>query len=228
MSAAQFAPTRWTVVMQAKGSDEAARAALQELCSAYYAPVVGFLRAAGRGEDAARELAHDFFARVLEGEALSGAERSRGRFRSYLLGALKHFLADRHDREMAEKRGSGVEPESLDDVEVATVEDERVFDRHWALAVIARALEVTEGDFREAGNGEQYAVLKPWIAAQGDLPTQAAAAERLGLSEGAVKVAIHRLRQRFREAIRAEVAQTVPSGGEVEAEMRHLLSVLLG
>jgi RNA polymerase sigma-70 factor (ECF subfamily) len=227
VNSAPFAPTRWTLVAQAQGQDPAAVAALSELCAAYYAPVVAFLRARRGDEDSARELAHEFFARVLAGGALNGANRARGRFRSYLLGAVKHFLADTHDRTVAEKRGSGVEHTSLDEAAHPPVEDERVFDRQWALTVIARALETTEAELRDAGKAVQFTVLKPWIVGGADLPPQAASAIQLGLSEGAVKVAIHRLRQRFREAIKTEIAQTVPESTDIDDELRHLLAVLL-
>ncbi len=109
-----FAATRWTLVLRAKGEDTAARAALSELCAAYYAPVVAFLRPRSASDDAARERAHAFFAQVLEGRALTGADPARGRFRSYLLGALKHFLADARDRSATAKRGGGIEPVPLD------------------------------------------------------------------------------------------------------------------
>lgn len=227
MNPAAFAPTRWTLVAQAQGREPAALAALSELCAAYYAPVVAFLRVRLGDEDQAREMTHEFFARVLAGGALNGADRARGRFRSYLLGAVKHFLADVHDRARAEKRGAGVAPALLDEAAHPLVEDERVFDRQWALTVIARALETTEAELRDAGKAEQFAMLKPWIIGSGEIPAQASAAAQLGLSQGALKVAVYRLRQRFREAIKAEIAQTVPESSDIEDELRHLLAVLL-
>ncbi len=226
-SAENFAATRWTLVARASGDDAAAQAALSELCAAYYAPVIAFLRARGRDEDTARELAHAFFEKVLAGGTLGGADQARGRFRSYLLGAVKHFLADRFDRARAEKRGGGIEPEPLDEAADSPVEDERIFDRQWALTLIARALETTGTELRDAGKAEHFDVLKPWITGGGETFPQAAAAQQLGLSEGAVKVAIHRLRQRFREAVKAEIAQTVPSPADIDDELRHLLAVLL-
>ena len=139
----EFAPTRWTLVLRAKGGDTSARTALSELCAAYYAPVVAFLRHRLPSEDAAREQAHAFFARLLEGSALTGADPQRGRFRSYLLGALRHFLTDVWDRSQAAKRGGGQEMASLSDtanVAVAEPASEHAFDRQWALTVIERAL----------------------------------------------------------------------------------------
>ena len=231
----KFAATRWTLVARASGDDPAAQAALSELCAAYYAPVIAFLRARGRDADTARELAHAFFEKVLAGGALSGADPTRGRFRSYLLGAVKHFLADQYDRAQTAKRGSGAAPLPLDAhptdapglAAPARPEDERAFDRQWALTLIARALEITGAELRDAGKAKHFAVLKPWITGGGEPFPQAAAAQQLGLSEGAVKVAIHRLRQRFREAVKAEIAQTVPTPADIDDELRHLLAVLL-
>jgi RNA polymerase sigma-70 factor (ECF subfamily) len=231
--AGNFAATRWTLVVQARGEDAAARGALSELCGAYYAPVITFLRSGGRDEDAARELAHEFFSRVLSGGSLRGADPARGRFRSYLLGAVKHFLADRRDKSLAEKRGRGEAPVSLEDTAGGfavpapeTPDSERAFDRQWALTVIARALAVVEGELNEAGKSAQFAVLKPWITGGDISGSQAAAASQLRMSEGAVKVAIHRLRQRFREAVKSEIAHTVPAESDIDDELRHLIAVL--
>jgi DNA-directed RNA polymerase specialized sigma24 family protein len=228
-----FAPTRWTLVVQASGADEGARAALSELCAAYYAPVVSFLRSEGREEDPARELAHEFFARVLAGASLGGADPARGRFRSYLLGAVKHFLADMRDRASAEKRGGGIAPVSLEDTASgwvvstpASPDSERAFDRQWALTIVARALETVQAELEAAGKGGQFEALKPWIAGTGGELSQAGAAASLHMSAGAVKVAIHRLRQRFRESVKLEIAQTVPVADDVEDELRYLAAVL--
>ncbi len=228
-----FAATRWTLVARASGGDATAQAALSELCAAYYAPVNAFLRSEGRSEDAARELAHEFFARVLAGGTLDGADSARGRFRSYLLGALKHFLGHQRDRERAEKRGSGIAPEPLDSATAAGLplpsacDDDRVFDRQWALTLIARALETVGNELREAGKEAQFDTLKPWLTGESASLSQADAAKQLGLSESATKVAIHRLRQRFRQAVKAEIAQTVRVASEIDDELSHLLAVLI-
>ncbi len=235
MSAAtgNFAATRWTLVARASGDDSTAQAALSELCAAYYSPVNAFLRAEGRTEDAARELAHEFFARVLAGGKLGGADATRGRFRSYLLGALKHFLADHRAHANREKRGGGIAPEPLETSTDAGLrlpaarDDERIFDRQWALTLISRALEIVGGELSDAGKSAQFDALKPWLTGENAALSQADAAHQLGMSEGAVKVAIHRLRQRFREAVKSEIAQTVPDTADVEDELRHLLAVLV-
>ena len=235
-SVANFAPTRWTLVLRARGESVEARGALSELCEAYYQPVFRFLRREGREEDAARELTQEFFARLLARGGIGAADPQRGRFRSYLLGAVKHFLGDQRDHERRAKRGGGEAPESLDaeDAESpalqvadgASTPDDMVFDRSWALAVMDRALNSLAGEFVSEGKAEQFTALKPWLVGDAQSLRQSEAAAQLGLSESAVKVAIHRLRNRFREFIRGEVAQTVDEPAEVDAELRYLVEVL--
>jgi DNA-directed RNA polymerase specialized sigma24 family protein len=222
-------PTRWTLVLRARGEGEEARVALCDLCAAYYAPVVAFLRREGRGEDEARETAHEFFERLLS-DGLGAPDPGRGRFRSYLLGALKHFLAKRRAAAVAGKRGGGIEHVPLvDENETAPgipipgrCDDSLHFDRTWALALIARALGTLERE--NAGKPLVFQTLKPWLDGGADRP-QAEAAAALGMSGTAVKVAIHRLRTRFRELIRAEVAATVADPAEAADELRHLIAV---
>ncbi len=234
---ASFHATRWTLVSRSRGEDTQAKAALSELCAAYYAPVVAFLRRAGRDEDVARELAHDFFARLLAGGAIDGANPAGGRFRSYLLGALKHFAADQRDKSLAAKRGGGACHQPLDGAGTDTqpglqLADPRAqppdaaFDRQWALILLARALDCLEKALQSEGKAAHFAVLKPWLSLSGDEPPQAEAAARLGMSEGALKVAIHRLRQRFRVSVRAEIAQTVTDDAIVEEELQSLRAAL--
>ena len=231
-----FAPTRWTLVLRARGESAEAKAALGELCEAYYPPVLRFLRREGRDEDAARELVQEFFARVLASDGFASADPQRGRFRSYLLGALKHFLADQREHERRQKRGGGVTPESLrpatdtspglDLPDPGAPPPDAWFDREWALAVMDRALKALESEFQAAEKSGQFVTLKPWLV--GDTPalSQVEAGARLGLSEGAVKVAIHRMRRRFRDLVKAEISQTLPSAADVEDELRHLITAL--
>lgn len=170
-SSANFAPTRWTLVLAARGDSLAARAAMSELCGAYYQPVFRFLQREGRSEGDARELAHEFFARLLASAGVAGADPARGRFRSFLLGALRHFLGDRRDREDAVKRGDGVAHEPLPETsdtspgrELATpapVFAEAWFDRQWALAIMDRALRLLAEEHAAAGKAEQFERLKP-------------------------------------------------------------------
>lgn len=224
-----FLTTRWSQVLAAQGHSAQAGAALADLCAAYYAPVVCFLRRDGRGEDAAREMAHAFFAAVLA-NGVGAPERERGRFRSYLLGSLKHFLSKHRDAALAEKRGGGVEhvpliteaDTSAGPTLPAAPDDALVFDREWAFTVIARALAALEAEHAE--KAVQFATLKPWLDGGADC-SQADAARALGMNETAVKVAIHRMRMRFREILRAEVAATVNDPAEVAAELRHLIAI---
>jgi len=229
MTDAAFHPTRWTLVLRTRGESEEARTALSELCEAYYSPVVAFLRRDGRGDDAAREKTHAFFASVLAG-GLGAPDPARGRFRSYLLGALKHFLINQRDAELTAKRGGGAEHVSLaidNDTSAGLPmpgisDDTLAFDREWALALIARALSALESE--HGGKPEFFLTLKPWLDGGADT-SQAEAARTLGMSENAVKVAIHRLRVRLRELIRGEVAATVNDPAEAADELRHLIVV---
>ena len=225
---ASFHDTRWTLVSRSRGSDTQASAALSELCEAYYAPVVAFLRREGREEDAARELAHDFFAKLLAGGAIEGAKPERGKFRSYLLGALRHFAADQRDKAIAAKRGSGLQPAELDDemTDFAADKPDAEFDRQWALTVLARSLCRLEAEMVSDGKKAHFDALKPWLTAEADSTPQTVAAEKLGLSVEAVKVAVHRLRKRFREAVKAEIAQTVSDSSDVREELDALMAAL--
>lgn len=228
-----FHPTQWTLVLRARGDSEEAKAALSDLCAAYYAPVIAFLRREGRDDDAARETAHAFFATLLEG-GVGTPDRERGKFRSYLLGALKHFLAKRRTAASAEKRGTGVEH-----VPLVTETDtspglpmpaapesppELIFDREWAFTLIARSIAALETE--HAHRPDYFATLKPWLDGTPGSP-QSQAAERLGMSETALKVAIHRLRVRFRELIRAEVAATVYDPADTGDELKHLIAIVI-
>lgn len=195
-----------------------------------------FLRREGRDEDAARELAQEFFARVLSSGGLGDADPARGKFRSYLLGALKHFLADQRKRAARLKRGGGITVESIESTEteesqsqldpagVSFPASDRIFDREWALTVMARALSLLEREFAQTGRPEQFSTLKAWLAGEVPSMSQAEAARRLGLSEGAVKVAIHRLRKRFRDALRNEISQTLWDPSQIDEELRHLIA----
>jgi DNA-directed RNA polymerase specialized sigma24 family protein len=231
-----FVATRWTLVLRARGDTPEARAALGELCEAYWMPVFRFLRREGRDEDAARELTQEFFARLLAGPGLAGADADRGRFRSFLLGALKHFLGDWRDHQLAAKRGGGQVPEPLlaptdtsPGLDVAAPAGSILmtyFDRQWAYTVMERALSAVEREFADSGSRQQFEMLKPWLVGDSTLLSQASVARQMALSEGAVKVAVHRLRKRFRQLVRAEVAQTVPAAADVDEELRYLVEVL--
>lgn len=234
---ANFRTTRWTQVSRAKAESPEGRRALAELCDAYYEPVAAFLRCQLRDADAARDLAHDFFATVLEGGAISRADQDRGRFRSYLLGAVKHFLS--HHREAAQrlKRGGGAEQISLNDTEAGearALEDASVlapdaaFDRQWALTVLARALEALRQECAAEGRADFFEAVKPWLTGEAAHGDQSALAASCGMNANALKVAVHRLKRRFRAVLKAEVAGTLDDPDAVEDELRALFAALGG
>lgn len=223
-----FAPTRWSLVQRAQDGTDEGRLALAELCEAYWEPVFRVLCRDGRSEDSAREVTQEFFAFVLAGNRIGGAEPGKGKFRSYLLGALRHFESDQRERERRQKRGGGVAPDPLElhseEEGPASRWDERQFDREWALAILSRALDAVSADYAEGGRLAHLERLR-CVLAGGELPPHAVLARELGMTEGAVKVAIHRLRRRFREAVCHEIVQTLPAGADSEEELRYLVSV---
>lgn len=231
-----FAPTRWTLVLRARGDSPEAQRALSELCEAYWQPVFRFLRREGRDEDTARELTQEFFARLLARRGLDTVQPGYGKFRSFLLGGLKHFLADMRDRERAAKRGGGVAPVPLEPgTDTATqlpVPDptasvpDTFFDREWALALVGRCVNALAVEAQRGGKAGQFTALKPWLLGELGGTSQAELARELGMREGAVKVAIHRLRKRFRELVRAGILETVDDQALVAEEMRYLVEVL--
>ncbi|MCW1921986.1 sigma-70 family RNA polymerase sigma factor [Luteolibacter arcticus] len=225
MSSPGFHSTRWTLVRRAQGRGDEARVALSELCEIYYEPVVQFTRRWCADDHRAEDLAHGFFEDLLGRETLGAADPGKGRFRSYLLAAVKHFLSHQRQREAAAKRGGGVEMVAVDDAADCGIsaEWEQEFDRAWALALIRRALEALGDEMEKSGKRLPFDTLRPWLdgGMQGDA---AEAGLALGLSPAALKVAIHRLRQRFRQRVRDEIAATVEPA-EVEGEFRHLVEV---
>ena len=234
--AAPFHTTRWTRVCLAKADSEDGRRALADLCDAYYEPVVAYLRNVSRDADAAREMSHAFFAEMLAGGTIAAAERERGRFRAYLLGAVKHFLANQREAARRLKRGGGAVHVSLDedasgareipDARQAT--PDAAFDREWALTTLARAMEAVKEECVKEGRAEFFQQVKPWLtgdAAHGD---QGAVAETCGMSSAALKMAISRLRRRFRDCLKAEVAGTLDDAAMVDAEMQELFAALAG
>jgi len=211
--------------------------ALTALCETYWYPLYAFLRGRGHPAEDAEDLTQAFFARLLEKRTLRHADPARGRFRSFLLTSLTHFAANEHDRDAARKRGGGIPAMSLEfenaegrfQLEPATDETpERVFDRRWALTLLDRVLARLRTEMIRADKEAQFERLKTYLI--GDQPqlSYAQSAGALGVSEGAVKVAVHRLRRRFRDLIRDEIAQTVASPEEVEDELKHLWSSVTG
>lgn len=224
------------MVMQARGDSDEARVALGTLCEAYWSPVFEFLRRQGRDPEDSQELTQEFFKRILEG-GIGKVSPDKGRFRSYLLGALKHFLADRQRDEGRIKCGGSVEIHSIDSGGSDTspglpIPDrsqpapDAFFDRDWALALIERGLVAVQQSFDKAGKEEYFNVLKPWLMGNSTDLSQSAAAAKLGLSSNAVTVAIHRLRKSFRSAIQAELAATVTNPDDLDEELNYLIKVL--
>ena len=233
-----FVTTRWSVVLSARSADapEAAQA-LEHLCRAYWFPLYAHVRRLGHGPDDAADLTQAFFARLLEKDGLTVADRERGRFRSFLLGALKHFLANEWDRARAKKRGGHLEIVPLDppageqrlQLEPATqTTPDREFDRRWTLALLDTVLGRLAQEYAAAGKERLFGALKETLGASRSEVSQRQLAGALGMSEGAVRVASHRLRQRYRELLREEIAQTVTTPAEVEDELRHLFAALAG
>jgi len=236
-ASATFVTTQWTRVLEARGDSPDAQAALSDLCAAYYAPVFAFIRRDAPDEDAARDLTQEFFARLLARQGIATVDPQRGRFRSFLLGAVKHFLADMRDHAQRLKRGAGQPLESIEpgtdtspglqlpDLNAPSPDHE--FDHKWALTLLDRALALLAQEHEAAGKADHFEALKPWLSGDSENISQAEAAARLGLNEGAVKVAIHRLRRLFREVIRNEIGQTVSDRAQVDAELHYLLEALL-
>jgi len=235
---AAFLTTRWTRVCLAKADSDDGRRALSDLCHAYYEPVVAYLRGVLRDADAAREMSHAFFAEVLAGGRIHTADPERGRFRFYLLGAVKHFVARRREADGRLCRGGGVPPLSLDaaspDSPALNVADdarrspEAAFDRQWAVTVLARAMDALQAQCAAEGKSGLLEHLRPWLLGESGYGDQTAGAESLGLSASAMKAAVHRMRQRFRQCVKAEIAGTLKDAAAVEDEMRSLLAALGG
>jgi RNA polymerase sigma-70 factor (ECF subfamily) len=231
------APTRWTLVVRACGETPEARTALAQLCEIYYQPILQFLLRDGRSADVAQELAQEFFARILSGSGFAGAQKEQGRFRSYVLGALKHFLSDTRDREHRLKRGSGLSPVSLDApgdydtsagpaLEAFSDPADINFDRQWALAVMLRATSALQQEFTASGKAEQFQLFKLSLVGDGSGFSLSHAASQLGASEATLRVAVHRFRKRFSELVRSEIGQTLRDPALVDEELRHLIEAL--
>lgn len=234
-SHSRFAATRWSMVLAVgnwrAGTD--ARRAMSELAQLYWFPLYAYLRRRGSSPSEAEDLVQGFFARLLEKDALAAVDRSKGKFRSFLLAALKNFLANEWDKRRAAKRGGG-EILSLDGLEAEaryaaepadTMTPERVFERRWALAVLDQVLSRLREDYVARGEGAVFAALEHLLVGGGG-SGYGRIAEQLGMTEAAVKVAAHRLRRRYRDLLRAEISQTVSEPAMVDEEIRQLLASL--
>jgi RNA polymerase sigma factor (sigma-70 family) len=227
VSREEFVPTRWSLVRDAAGADsERARVALATLCQAYWYPLYAFVRRKGVPAGEAEDVVQGFFARLLEKRDLAGVARENGRFRSFLAASIQHYLANLRDHERAEKRGGGRVRLDVDfagadtrfALEAPDGDPLQAFERGWAVELLRRALEGLEQEYRATNRGELFDVLRGAIT-DGERAPVAEYARRLGSTEKAVKVAVHRLRVRYRERLRAEIAETVTGEAEVEAEI---------
>jgi RNA polymerase sigma-70 factor (ECF subfamily) len=230
----RFPTTRWTLVVAAGDPHrKEARAALASLCEKYWYPLYAYLRRRGYPVDHAQDLTQEFFTRVVQGRYLDRADPEKGRFRSFLLTSLKFFVADEADRQRADKRGGG----QLVSIEFSSGEEryqrqpahdetpERIFERQWALSVLDGVMGKLRDEFVRHGRLEDFEQLKVFLLGHSDAP-YAALAREMDTSEGALKVAIHRLRKRYRELFRQEIADTVADPVEVESELRYLAAAL--
>jgi RNA polymerase sigma-70 factor (ECF subfamily) len=232
-----FTTTHWSVVLEAQGETPAAQKALEILCRTYWRPLYGFARRQGLTREEAQDLVQEFFARLLEHRNLDAVRREKGRLRSYLLVSLKRFLASERHRAGGVKRYESGPHIGLDELRESEVSDfelaetlspDCLYERRWALAVLDQVLSRLESEYQGASKAALFDQLKEFLVGERGHPTQAEIAVELSMTENAVKQAFHRLRQRYRVLLREEIAHTVAQPGDVEDELRHLVSVLRG
>lgn len=233
-----FQTTHWSVVLAAgQTGAPSAEAALENLCKTYWYPLYAYIRRQGRNPHDAQDLTQEFFTRILEKRYFRFADRERGRFRSFLLKSLQHFLVNEWVSGQAQKRGGGAQFILLDDESAerifqqelaVSVSPERLYDKRWAITLLNRAMDRLGADYAASGKGELFEQLKSLLLAEGSVEIYREMSAQSGLSEGATKVAVHRLRQRFRDAVRAEIAQTVATPAEVDEELRWLMTSMSG
>jgi RNA polymerase sigma factor (sigma-70 family) len=232
-----FNTTHWTVIRNAKSDDTAqAQDALSRLCQTYWAPTRTYIARVERNPADAEDLTQEFFTRFLEKMLYRRADEQRGRFRTFLLTCIKHFLINERERACAKKRGGGIEILSLDEEAAESGEarlelpDERTavhaYEESWALTLLAHLRSRLEAEYAKEGKAERFAFLEQFLPGTEPQMTYGQAAERLGVPEGTVKSDVHRLKRRYREVLREEIAQTVETEAEIDEELRHLVDVL--
>jgi RNA polymerase sigma-70 factor (ECF subfamily) len=225
-----FPTTHWSLLAQATLNGETAgRQALDDLFRRYWSPIRQFVRGRGYNETEAEDLTQDFVVHLLEHSTLKRADRLRGRFRSFLLGALSRFLADEYDRRQARKRGGGMAHVSLDEepaLPISSESSEVLFDREWALVILENGLRALRQEFETVNDPNRFAVLSRFLPGSLEAPTYEEAAAQLGLTLPALKSELHRLRQRFKTLVRQEVASTVSAPHEIDEEMNYLQQIL--
>ncbi len=233
LDAAQFATTNWSLITGSQHSETtSAREALEALCKLYWPPLYAYARRQGRAPHDAQDLTQAFVVRLLERRSINRADPARGRFRTFLLTAFKNFLRDEWDKGRAQKRGGGQDLLSIDaalaekglEPAIETT-PEKIYERRWALTLLEQSLARLEAEYKRGGREQLFAQLQGFLLGE-DPGSYAAAAARLRMTEGAVKVAAHRLNRRYREVIRAEIARTVSDAAEIEDELLHLQAAL--
>jgi RNA polymerase sigma-70 factor (ECF subfamily) len=230
-----FTTTHWSVVLEAQGESPAADEALEKLCRIYWRPIYSFVRRQGLAPAEAEDITQGFFAQLLERRSLDAVRKEKGRLRSYLLGALKYFLTDEQRRAMAVKRGKGQRLISFEELRADeriemepadTVTAEMIYERRWALTILERVLSRLKDEYRAAGNAGLFDSLKQLLPDEPGAPSQAEIAMQLSMTENAIRQAFYRFRQRYQSLLREEIANTVATPGDIEDELRHLITVL--
>jgi RNA polymerase sigma factor (sigma-70 family) len=233
--AVAFATTHWSVVLTAQGRSPASDEALEKLCRTYWRPIYGFVRRQGIGAEEAKDLTQGFFALLLERRDLNAVRQEKGRLRSYLLTSLKHFLTNERNRAMAIKRGAGQRLIPLEDLHererigfepTETLPADQIYESRWALSLLDQVLARLREEYRAAGNIRLFDRLEKSLTNEPDRPSPADTAHEFGMTESAVRQASYRLRQRYRQLLREEIAHTVMAAGDIEDELRHLVAVL--
>ena len=232
---AAFSTTHWSVVLEAQGRSPVAQEALEKLCRTYWRPVYSFVRRQGAGLEEAEDLTQGFFALLLERRDFDAVRKEKGRLRSYLLTSLKHFLASEQRRAMTVKRGKGqrlvpLEELSANDQSEIELADhlsaDRLYERRWALTLMDQVLRRLKEVYQTAGNAELFDCLKQLLPGEPGAPSRAEIAAQLGMTENAVRQALHRFRQRYQLLLREEISNTVAIASDIEDELRHLIAVL--
>jgi DNA-directed RNA polymerase specialized sigma24 family protein len=236
MPTSRFQTTSWSLVRAAAGNPTAdSHEALAALCQKYWHPVYAFVCRHGYGREESKDLTQGFFALLIEKNYLLDTDRERGRFRSFLLTAVKHFLANEWDREHALKRGGGQVPVSIDLVvaekwhPISAVEEatpESLFERRWALSLLENVMAKLRAEFADAGKADEFELLSAFLIKDSESTRYQSLAQELKITEGALRMSVHRMRRRYRRLLRAEIAETVSEPGEIEDELRFLLSTL--
>jgi len=232
-----FTTTHWSVVLEAQGESPAARQALEKLCRTYWQPIYGFVRRQGVGSEEAKDLTQGFFALLLERRNLNAVRQEKGRLRSYLLASLKYFLANEYNRATAIKRGAGQQLIPLNDLHECecvgfepseTLAADQIYERRWALNVLDQVLARLRKEYRAGGptSAGLFDQFEKSLTDEPDRPSPADTAKEFGMTVSAVRQASYRLRQRYRQVLREEVAHTVMLPGDIDDEVRHLIAVL--